>query len=84
MKIIFDLDGTLICSKTRLYKLFCKIVELDDSYVILIGECGARFLPLHHVVYGVLNDRSLGENAYDDKEQKHIFYTGDFLYRVGK
>lgn len=27
MKLIFDLDGTLICSKTRLYKLFCKIVE---------------------------------------------------------
>lgn len=27
MKLIFDLDGTLICSKARLYNLFCRIVE---------------------------------------------------------
>ena len=26
MKIIFDLDGTLICSKKRLYELFCDLV----------------------------------------------------------
>lgn len=26
MKIIFDLDGTLICSKRRLYELFCDLV----------------------------------------------------------
>jgi phosphoglycolate phosphatase len=32
MKIIFDLDGTLICSKKRLHELFCDLVnsrELD-------------------------------------------------------
>ncbi|SDG53233.1 HAD family hydrolase [Phytopseudomonas seleniipraecipitans] len=27
MKIIFDLDGTLICSKKRLYELFCDLVN---------------------------------------------------------
>jgi len=27
MKIIFDLDGTLICSKKRLHELFCDLVE---------------------------------------------------------
>ncbi len=27
MKIIFDLDGTLICSKKRLYDLFCFLVD---------------------------------------------------------
>lgn len=34
MKIIFDLDGTLICSKKRLHELFCDLVnsrELDFS-----------------------------------------------------
>ena len=64
--------------------LFCKIVELDDPYIIFVGKCVTSFLPFHHVVYGVLNDRSLVENTYDNKEQKHIFYTRDFLYRVGK
>jgi len=29
MKIIFDLDGTLICSKKRLYNLFCYLVGDD-------------------------------------------------------
>ena len=36
MKIVFDLDGTLICSKKRLYELFCDLVETKeltfDSY----------------------------------------------------
>lgn len=27
MKIVFDLDGTLICSKRRLYELFCDLVK---------------------------------------------------------
>lgn len=27
MKIIFDLDGTLICSKRRLYELFCDLTK---------------------------------------------------------
>lgn len=27
MKIIFDLDGTLICSKKRLYELFCDLTK---------------------------------------------------------
>lgn len=27
MKIIFDLDGTLICSKKRLYELFCDLLD---------------------------------------------------------
>jgi phosphoglycolate phosphatase len=27
MKIIFDLDGTLICSKKRLYRLFIDLTE---------------------------------------------------------
>ena len=27
MKIIFDLDGTLICSKKRLYELFCNLLD---------------------------------------------------------
>lgn len=27
MKIIFDLDGTLICSKKRLHELFCDLVQ---------------------------------------------------------
>lgn len=27
MKIIFDLDGTLICSKRRLHELFCDLVD---------------------------------------------------------
>lgn len=30
MKIIFDLDGTLICSKKRLYELFCDLVGNGD------------------------------------------------------
>ncbi|RZG76959.1 HAD family hydrolase [Acinetobacter sp. WCHAc060025] len=30
MKIIFDLDGTLICSKKRLYKLFCDLVKSKE------------------------------------------------------
>lgn len=30
MKIIFDLDGTLICSKKRLYELFCDLVGNRD------------------------------------------------------
>lgn len=30
MKIIFDLDGTLICSKKRLYELFCDLVGNKD------------------------------------------------------
>lgn len=30
MKIIFDLDGTLICSKKRLHALFCDLVKNDD------------------------------------------------------
>ena len=36
MKIIFDLDGTLICSKKRLHALFCDLVKTDklsfDAY----------------------------------------------------
>ena len=36
MKIIFDLDGTLICSKKRLHQLFCELInsrEIDfESY----------------------------------------------------
>ena len=36
MKIIFDLDGTLICSKKRLHALFCDFVKTDklsfDAY----------------------------------------------------
>lgn len=27
MKIVFDLDGTLICSKKRLHELFCELVK---------------------------------------------------------
>ena len=30
MKIIFDLDGTLICSKKRLYELFCNLIQSRD------------------------------------------------------
>ena len=30
MKIIFDLDGTLICSKKRLYELFCNLTQSRD------------------------------------------------------
>lgn len=30
MKIIFDLDGTLICSKKRLHELFCDLVGSRD------------------------------------------------------
>jgi len=30
MKIIFDLDGTLICSKKRLHELFCDLVKSRD------------------------------------------------------
>lgn len=30
MKIIFDLDGTLICSKKRLYELFCELVKSTE------------------------------------------------------
>lgn len=30
MKIIFDLDGTLICSKKRLYELFCDLTETRE------------------------------------------------------
>lgn len=30
MKIIFDLDGTLICSKKRLHALFCDLVKTDE------------------------------------------------------
>ena len=30
MKIIFDLDGTLICSKKRLYELFCDLAQNRD------------------------------------------------------
>lgn len=30
MKIIFDLDGTLICSKKRLHLLFCDLVKTDE------------------------------------------------------
>lgn len=30
MKIIFDLDGTLICSKKRLHVLFCDLVKTDE------------------------------------------------------
>lgn len=34
MKIIFDLDGTLICSKRRLYELFCDLLESRElSYI---------------------------------------------------
>ncbi|CEI53776.1 Phosphoglycolate phosphatase [Acinetobacter bereziniae] len=36
MKIVFDLDGTLICAKKRLYELFCDLIETKeltfDSY----------------------------------------------------
>ena len=30
MKIVFDLDGTLICSKKRLYELFCDLVGTKE------------------------------------------------------
>jgi phosphoglycolate phosphatase len=30
MKVIFDLDGTLICSKKRLHELFCDLVKSRD------------------------------------------------------
>ena len=30
MKIIFDLDGTLICSKKRLYELLCNLIQSRD------------------------------------------------------
>lgn len=30
MKIVFDLDGTLICSKKRLFELFSDLVESND------------------------------------------------------
>lgn len=30
MNIVFDLDGTLICSKKRLYELFCDLSERRD------------------------------------------------------
>ena len=30
MKIIFDLDGTLICSKKRLHLVFCDLVKTDE------------------------------------------------------
>ena len=30
MNLVFDLDGTLICSKRRLYELFCDLSERND------------------------------------------------------
>ena len=50
MNIIFDLDGTLVCSRKRVYELFCDLVECreisfsDYWYLRFIGKSNQDIL----------------------------------------
>lgn len=60
MKIIFDLDGTLICSKKRLYELFCDLTKSRE--LSFSGYWGFKFR-------GYSNQDIL-KNEFDYPEEK--------------
>ncbi|MFW1957329.1 HAD family hydrolase [Acinetobacter guillouiae] len=72
MKIVFDLDGTLICAKKRLYELFCDLVgtkELTfDSYWKL------KFL-------GNTNQDIL-KNEFKYSEKKIEFFINTWMLKI--
>ncbi len=66
MKIIFDLDGTLICSKKRLYELFCDLINSREL----------SFSDYWEFKFSGCSNQDILKNVFDYPEEKiNKFFT---------
>lgn len=72
MNIIFDLDGTLVCSKKRVYELFCDIVESREI-------CFSDYWRLKFIGK---NNQVILREKFDYSEDNVIFFVDRWMNEI--
>lgn len=72
MKIVFDLDGTLICSKVRLYELFCA----------LVGNRELSFDTYWNLKFDFNSNQDILKNHYDYSNELIDIFTEKWMSKI--
>ncbi len=72
MKIVFDLDGTLICSKVRLHELFCA----------LVGNRELSFDTYWDLKFDLNSNQDILKNHYDYSDEKTDFFVQNWMKKI--
>lgn len=72
MKIVFDLDGTLICSKKRLYELFCD----------LVGNRDLSFDSYWQLKFDGNSNQDILKNKFSYSDEKMDFFIANWMEKI--
>jgi phosphoglycolate phosphatase len=72
MKLIFDLDGTLICSKKRLHELFCD----------LVGNRELSFNTYWELKFDRNSNQDILRNRFDYSDEKVDVFVADWMSKI--
>lgn len=72
MKIVFDLDGTLICSKKRLHELFCD----------LVGNRDLSFDSYWQLKFDGNSNQDILKNQFSYSDEKVDVFVADWMSKI--